>query len=76
MILATIYGTHGILSINDGRIKVSTFSCIPISYNLDHAMKVGEGFRGQIQEIAINFASVQLFMPKVMLINFDAFSLF
>ncbi|XP_053994839.1 uncharacterized protein LOC128885094 [Hylaeus volcanicus] len=64
MILAAIYGTRGVLSVNDGLHKISTFSCIPTLYNLDHTMKVGEGFRGQIQEIAINFAPIQLRVPK------------
>ncbi|XP_017792234.1 PREDICTED: uncharacterized protein LOC108574210 [Habropoda laboriosa] len=64
VILSVIYGTHGVLRVNNGYHKVSTFSCIPISYNLDHAMKIGEGFQGQIHEIAINFASIQLHMLK------------
>ncbi|XP_076623258.1 uncharacterized protein LOC143342858, partial [Colletes latitarsis] len=64
MILVAIYGMHGILSVNGGFRKTSTFSCTPISYNFDHMMKVGEGFRGQIQKITINFASIQLRVPK------------
>ncbi|XP_017761429.1 PREDICTED: uncharacterized protein LOC108551689 [Eufriesea mexicana] len=63
VVLIAIYGTRGILRINDGLHKVSTFSCMPISYNLDHAMKVG-GFQGQIQEITINFASILLRASK------------
>ncbi|CAK9798443.1 Coadhesin (Fragment) [Anthophora quadrimaculata] len=64
VILNVIHGTHGVLRVNNGYHKVSTFSCIPISYNLDHAMRIGEGFQGQIHEIAINFASIQLHVSK------------
>lgn len=37
-----------------------------MSYDLDHVMKIG-GFQGQIQEVAINFAPVQLRALKVIL---------
>ncbi|XP_048263812.1 uncharacterized protein LOC100649092 isoform X3 [Bombus terrestris] len=63
VILIAIYGTHGVLRIDDGFHEVTTFSCIPISYDLDHAMEVG-GFQGQIQELTINFALVQLHTSK------------
>ncbi|XP_076248702.1 uncharacterized protein LOC143188377 [Calliopsis andreniformis] len=60
----TICGTHAVLRVNDGPHKIATFSCTPVSYNLDHTMKVGEGFQGQIQQIAINFVSFQLHVLK------------
>ncbi|XP_031772357.1 hemicentin-1 isoform X6 [Apis florea] len=66
VVLIAIYGTHGILRIDDGLHKINTFSCIPMSYDLDHVMKIG-GFQGQIQEVAINFAPVQLRALKVIL---------
>lgn len=64
-VLAAICGTHAVLRVNDGPHKVAVFSCIPVSYNLDHRMKVGGGFRGQIEQISINFVSVQLGASKV-----------
>ncbi|XP_043796167.1 coadhesin-like, partial [Apis laboriosa] len=67
VVLIAIYGTHGILRIDDGLHKINTFSCIPMSYDLDHVMKIG-GFQGQIQEIAINFAPIQLRALKVIYI--------
>lgn len=39
-----------------------------MSYDLDHVMKIG-GFQGQIQEVAINFAPVQLRALKVIYIK-------
>ncbi|XP_029032306.1 coadhesin-like [Osmia bicornis bicornis] len=69
VVLIAIYGTRGMLRVNDNRHEIATFSCIPMSYNLDHAMKVGE-FHGQLQEIAINFAPVQFHASKVTIINF------
>ncbi|XP_043525490.1 uncharacterized protein LOC122536842 [Frieseomelitta varia] len=63
IILIAIYRTRGILRIDDGFHKISFFSCIPKSYNLDHMMKVG-GFQGQIQELTINFTPVQLRVSK------------
>lgn len=68
VVLIAIYGTHGILRIDDGLHKINTFSCIPMSYDLDHVMKIG-GFQGQIQEVAINFAPVQLRALKVIYIK-------
>ncbi|CAL7935655.1 unnamed protein product [Xylocopa violacea] len=64
VVLTAIYGRHGLLRIDDGLHKDNIFSCIPTSYDLDHTMKIGEGFRGQIQEIRINFMPVQLHESK------------
>ncbi|KZC04852.1 Hemicentin-1 [Dufourea novaeangliae] len=65
VIFAVICGIHGVLRIDNGLHRVATFSCIPMSHNLDHVMTVGEAFRGQIQEIVINFVSIPLRVPKV-----------
>ncbi|XP_076374676.1 uncharacterized protein LOC143258787 isoform X2 [Megalopta genalis] len=64
VVFAVICGSRGILRVNNGLHKATTFSCIPTSYNLDHIMKVGEVFQGQIQEIIINFESILLSIPK------------
>ncbi|XP_076649220.1 uncharacterized protein LOC143356990 [Halictus rubicundus] len=64
IIFAVICGSRGILRVDNRLHRTSTFSCTPISYNLDHIMKVGELFQGQIQEIIINFVSVPLSVPK------------
>nr|XP_031826506.1 coadhesin-like [Nomia melanderi] len=64
VIFAVIYPSHGVLRVNNGLHKISTFSCIPRSYNLDHIMKIGELFKGQIQEIIINFTPISLRVLK------------
>lgn len=68
VVSVAICGTHGVLRVDDGSHRAATFSCAPVPHNLDHAMKVGEGFRGQIQQIAINFTPLQLRVPKVTLV--------
>lgn len=58
--LVTIAGITGTVRVDNNAHSVASFSCIPVSPNLDQVMRIGDRFHGQIQQVAINFTPIRL----------------
>ncbi|XP_068081060.1 uncharacterized protein [Anabrus simplex] len=68
--LATVTGTTVTLRVDDAPgHEFAGFNCVPILPEMDHPMRIGERYRGQIQRLAVNFNPVRLHRVKVLLNN-------
>ncbi|CAG2060922.1 unnamed protein product, partial [Timema podura] len=55
-VLVTVTGSVVALRVDDSVVKSeSPFNCVPSMFDLDQAMRVGERFKGHIQQLAFNF---------------------
>nr|CAD7199862.1 unnamed protein product [Timema douglasi] len=64
-VLATVTGSVVALRVDDSVVRSeSPFNCVPSMFDLDQAMRVGERFKGHIQQLAFNFHPIRLHKQK------------